>query len=585
MILYKNFLIATACLLTLQLYPMATPRGLTPLHTAAIQGNISQVQALITAHANVNAQTNEGWTPLHYAAEHGHCKIVELLVKAGANKEARLYASNERPLHLAAAKGHTEVVATLIKTGAAKEAMKKFTRETPLLLATKNNHTETARILIESGANPNAWQVWENWQVRHNSPGSCHINWDCNEYNLAQPLHFAAQNGNTEIVCMLIATGANNKSTIYSLTGPLVGYWPDGSTPLHLALINGHTEIARILITSGAPIYRETLDGATPLEYAIRYNQQNIIKILVAAGANKYETARARLGYISHLPLLTAARYGNIDAAKILIAAGADLDARDSTGDQPYITPLHRATEEGHIEFVKFLITIGANIEAIHLLDGSTPLHIAAKKEYIKIVQMLVTAGANINEKILFRGWSGMRILTTPRHTKSKEIIAYLDSLPKLAAQLKVAVDRQDLTGTKELLAQGAPIFTPGLPEDTPVHKSIKAYNRTEPSPYDLIAKELIRASGYRVAAARNQLGQTPLHIAAIQGNLWIAQYLLHHRADVNAQDGAGNTPLHLASTAHMRDRLLRHRADVSIVNHDGQNPIVYNINPWMSLF
>ena len=66
----------------------------------------------------------------------------------------------------------------------------------------------------------------------------------------------------------------------------------------------------------------------------------------------------------------------------------------------------------------------------------------------------------------------------------------------------------------------------------------------------------------------RNSDGQTPLHIAAQMGNLWIAEYLLRHGTNVNAKDMHGNTPLHIAATYQMRNKLLRHGADVSLVNN-----------------
>ena len=46
---------------------------------------------------------------------------------------------------------------------------------------------------------------------------------------------------------------------------------------------------------------------------------------------------------------------------------------------------------------------------------------------------------------------------------------------------------------------------------------------------------------------AKNQWGQTPLHVAAYNGNLAMIYILLSFNADVNAKDKSGWTPLHKA--------------------------------------
>ncbi|CAM9400435.1 unnamed protein product, partial [Ectocarpus sp. 12 AP-2014] len=57
---------------------------------------------------------------------------------------------------------------------------------------------------------------------------------------------------------------------------------------------------------------------------------------------------------------------------------------------------------------------------------------------------------------------------------------------------------------------------------------------------------ELIDA-GLDIETKRSEDGSGPLHHAAKAGNDEVVRALLHHRASVNADDIAGQTPLHWA--------------------------------------
>lgn len=46
---------------------------------------------------------------------------------------------------------------------------------------------------------------------------------------------------------------------------------------------------------------------------------------------------------------------------------------------------------------------------------------------------------------------------------------------------------------------------------------------------------------------AANSGGGTALHVAASLGSRGVVQYLVNHRADINAVDSLGNTPLNVS--------------------------------------
>lgn len=58
--------------------------GRSPLHSAALNGNVNAVNSLLEAGALVHLRDVLGHTPLYYAARQAHEAVVEVLVKAGA---------------------------------------------------------------------------------------------------------------------------------------------------------------------------------------------------------------------------------------------------------------------------------------------------------------------------------------------------------------------------------------------------------------------------------------------------------------------------------------------------------------------
>ena len=74
-----------------------------------------------------------------------------------------------------------------------------------------------------------------------------------------------------------------------------------------------------------------------------------------------------------------------------------------------------------------------------------------------------------------------------------------------------------------------------------------------------------------------NGWGDTPLHLAAVQGRISIMEALVRHGADINARGEHGYTPLHEAvEQDHWLAalRLLEMGADPTIKNDDGFTPL-----------
>ena len=126
-------------------------------------------------------------------------------------------------------------------------------------------------------------------------------------------LHWAARHGDTALVKMLIAAGANVRATTR-----LGGY-----TPLLLASQIGHAQVIDALIAAGADAKGTTANGVTPLMFAAASGQVDAVKALIAHGAdvNAAEPTRGETA------LMFAAANKRADAVRLLIAAKADVNA------------------------------------------------------------------------------------------------------------------------------------------------------------------------------------------------------------------------------------------------------------------
>ncbi|RXN31389.1 BRCA1-associated RING domain 1 [Labeo rohita] len=99
--------------------------GETPLHLAAIKGDVEEVRKLLAQGADPNLKDNAGWTPLHEACNLGHLGVVDELLQKGALLNTPGY-QNDSPLHDAVKNGQIAVVKLLVERGACQSVLNMF---------------------------------------------------------------------------------------------------------------------------------------------------------------------------------------------------------------------------------------------------------------------------------------------------------------------------------------------------------------------------------------------------------------------------------------------------------------------------
>jgi ankyrin repeat protein len=98
-------------------------------------------------------------------------------------------------------------------------------------------------------------------------------------------------------------------------------------TGMHYAAMNGNLQIIAILIKAGADIDPRDRLGNTPLMLAAQRNQTEAADLLIEAGAKLNMQNRDGL-----TPLMIAAGRGNIALVRALLDSGADPHKTDFTG-------------------------------------------------------------------------------------------------------------------------------------------------------------------------------------------------------------------------------------------------------------
>lgn len=93
-----------------------------------------------------------------------------------------------------------------------------------------------------------------------------------------------------------------------------------GMSSLHFAAINGNDQIVRMLIDYGADIDLLSSDGSTPLYFAASYGRYEVAKELINSGVS-IDKPDPDFGFT---PLIVALRKGHIEVAKFLTESGAD---------------------------------------------------------------------------------------------------------------------------------------------------------------------------------------------------------------------------------------------------------------------
>uniref|UniRef100_A0A669B5D7 Poly [ADP-ribose] polymerase n=1 Tax=Oreochromis niloticus TaxID=8128 RepID=A0A669B5D7_ORENI len=505
---------------------------------AARSGNEEKLMALLTP-LNVNCHASDGRksTPLHLAAGYNRVRIVQLLLQHGADVHAK-DKGGLVPLHNACSYGHYEVTELLLKHGACVNAMDLW-QFTPLHEAASKNRVEVCSLLLSHGADPTLLNCHSKSAVDMAPTPELkeRLTYEFKGHSLLQ----AAREADVAKVKKTLAL------EIISFKHPQTN-----ETALHCAVASPHPkrkQVTELLLRKGANINEKNKDFMTPLHVAAERAHNDILEVLQKHGAkvNAVDT-------LGQTALHRAALAGHIQTCKLLLSYGADpsivslqgftaaqmgneavqqilnenVPTRNSDVDYRFL----EAAKAGDLDTVQVSSLTLRRITVIKCLFGLVPLHNACSYGHYEVAELLVRHGASVNVADLWK--------FTPLHeaaAKGKYEICKLllkhgadPSKKNRDGNMPLDMVKDGDTDIQDLLRGDAALLDAAK-------KGCLARVQKLCSPENINCRD---------TQGRNS---TPLHLAAGYNNLEVAEYLLEHGADVNAQDKGGLIPLHNAAS------------------------------------
>ncbi|PAA66639.1 hypothetical protein BOX15_Mlig023247g1 [Macrostomum lignano] len=320
--------------------------GMNCAHFAAIHGNLHVLQHIRNANRDaVQILTQEnasGFTPIRCAVLSGHENISNLLYELEPSLP-------ECIVHQALALGNQHMVDWVEKRGVELSAIDPATGETSLRAAVSSGNFH----LVKRFTNLNSLNAANN---HGNTPAQKaaardlkHIlvylkeqgaQLDIPDAEGDTPLFDCALNGHLDAMKMLIEFGCDSRHTNQRQR-----------SIVHVACIGlngtGHLKILRFVNEQNLPLDEEDVQGNTGLMYACRQGFKDIADFLLTSGQCDPSKPNQQGSTAAHL----AAIAGRSDILDALSQHGARLDVVDSSGATPLMIAVHR----NNLDCVKLL--------------------------------------------------------------------------------------------------------------------------------------------------------------------------------------------------------------------------------------
>ncbi|KAI1325405.1 ankyrin repeat-containing domain protein [Xylariaceae sp. FL0255] len=433
--------------------------------------SIDIIKMLLSKNARLEDTDSEGDTALTctcWKAGPERLAMAKILLEHGANVNH----TNERGntlLHIAASRNDVEMVKlALQQEGVELNLVNQYSR-TPLFYSIDNE--EITRLLLEKGADPN--------------------------------LKF----GNSESELLLCAIIRQDETVGEPVVRVLVehGVEIDPSEeerdfrkwePLELAVVRGQPNIVRIL--ADAPGNTRTkkhlkihadVNRTFASEWSLLHKAMNTDALAALMEYRPNVDVQNADGYV---PLHCVINKTPLEQVKLLVRAGANLNITSNKG----VTPLVQSLVVRNEEVANYLIDRGADIRSASRRYGG-PLHIACSAGLVNVVTKLIRLGSNVNESL-----GGIA---------SSPLVGIIRSNPKINSP-------ETKSKIVDLLLEAKANTCPSPEADLGVLWNIGTAAAWAAHP-ELIDKLSSNGTNF---TTKDRMGRSPVHIAALRGNMEI---------------------------------------------------------------
>ncbi|XP_077838156.1 ankyrin repeat domain-containing protein 27 isoform X12 [Macaca mulatta] len=378
-------------------------RGHTPLHVAALCGQASLIDLLVSKGAVVNATDYHGATPLHLACQKGYQSVTLLLLHYKASAEVQDNNGNT-PLHLACTYGHEDCVKALVyyDVESCRLDIGNEKGDTPLHIAARWGYQGVIETLLQNGAST------EIQNRLKETPLKCALNSKILSIMEAHHLSFERRQKASEAPVQSPQRSVDSisqESSTSSFSSMSAGSRQEETKKdyrevekLLRAVADGDLEMVRYLLEWTEEDLEDAEDtvSAADLEFCHPLCQcpkcapaQKVVKCLLDSNAkpNKKDLS-------GNTPLIYACSGGHHEVAALLLQHGASINASNNKGN----TALHEAVIEKHVFVVELLLLHGASAQVLNKRQRTAVDCAEQNSKIMELLQVVPSCVASLDD-------------------------------------------------------------------------------------------------------------------------------------------------------------------------------------------
>ncbi len=548
-------------------------QGNSPLHLAAIHGDIKVARCLMKNKASLNAIDGHGRTPLMLVAINHQFEIARHLVKFNAlldiqdqnGMTALMIAADHYSCSTADIDCDYNTVEMILKNGASTDLVNKE-GYTALIMAVKTKRLPIVEILLKHYADINMHDEIKGYTALMVSAEMGHFpivelllkykaNINIQSVSGWTALMVSAEKGNLTTVEMLLKHNADiNMQDNF------------GRSALILSPIMKHLPIVERLLKHNTDINMNDNDGLSALIGSAKMGCLPIVELLLKHSADI--NMQDNIGQSS---LIVSAIEGHLPILELLLKHNACINMQDNIGKSALI---HSATN-GHLPIVEMLLKHNVNIN-MQDKEGWSALIVSAANEHLQIVELLLKHNADINMQDNI-GKSALIVSAIEGHLPIAELLL----------KHNADINMQDHNGKSALIGLAAnghlPIVELLLKHKADINmqdnNGMSALIGSAANGYLPIAELFLKHNADINMQDNN--GRSALIWSAANGHLPIVELLLKHNADINMQDNNGISAL-IGSAANgylpIAELFLKHNADINMQSDSGLTALIISV-------